>query len=211
MLQIRAADRTRGDGAAARRLGLGDCSFVVGFINARDEIAFTRNAKPVFKEKRVDLQRAWSETSFRMQQLRDNPECAQEEYDRILDAQDPGLSFQLTFEDKKYSDQYGKPNPESRFFASRASTARWRWRPRSRAPASRRWTCTCPTSSPGACTLDGFKGLAACGGFSYGDVLGGGQGWAKSILFNARARARVRGLLRRAATPSRSAPATAAR
>ncbi len=76
---------------------MADVSFVLGFLNSKDEIAFTRGAKPIFRETRVDLQRAWSETSFRMQQLRDNPDCAQEEYDRILDEQDPGLSFQLEF------------------------------------------------------------------------------------------------------------------
>ena len=62
----------------------------------------------------------------------------------------------------------------------------------------------------GRMTLAGFKGFAACGGFSYGDVLGAGEGWAKSILFNARARDEFEASSR-AATPSRSAPATAAR
>jgi phosphoribosylformylglycinamidine synthase len=85
-----------------REHGLFECSFMIGFINDRDEVAFTRNAKPVLKEKRVDLQRAWSETSFRMQQLRDNPDCAQEEYDRILDAGDPGLGVFLNFDVRNF-------------------------------------------------------------------------------------------------------------
>ncbi len=63
----------------------------------------------------------------------------------------------------------------------------------------------------GRVRLDEFRGLVACGGFSYGDVLGAGEGWAKSILFNARLRAGVRPLLRASATPSRSASATVAR
>ena len=58
-------------------------------MNEWDEIRVTRNAKRVLREKRVDLQRAWSETSYQMQAMRDNPSCAQQEFDRILDVTDP--------------------------------------------------------------------------------------------------------------------------
>ena len=102
VLQIRAADRARVMDVF-RSLDLGNVCHVVGHLNTRDEIAFMRNAKPLFKEKRVDLQRAWSETSFRMQQLRDNPECAQEEYDRILDAKRSGAVFSVDFRNKESS------------------------------------------------------------------------------------------------------------
>ena len=71
---------------------------MIGAPNERDEIRLVRNAQAVLAEKRVELQRAWSEVTYRMQALRDNPECAQEEYDRILDAGDPGLSAPLTFD-----------------------------------------------------------------------------------------------------------------
>ena len=69
--------------------GLRDISFIIGGINDEDEIRILRNNKPVFSEKRVDLHRAWSETTYQMQKLRDNPQCAQQEYDRILDTDDP--------------------------------------------------------------------------------------------------------------------------
>src|SRR5689334_10283494 len=94
VLQVRAAERTRVMDEL-RRHGLGEVAFPIGSPNDRDEIVFTRTARPVLKEKRVELQRAWSETSFLMQQLRDNPDCAKEEYDRTLDASDPGLSFAI--------------------------------------------------------------------------------------------------------------------
>src|SRR4029079_16647326 len=97
VLQVRAADRTRVMDEL-RRHGLGELAVLIGSPNGRDEIVFTRSARPVLKEKRVDLQRAWSETTFLMQQLRDNPECAKEDYDRVLDDSDPGLSLQLGFE-----------------------------------------------------------------------------------------------------------------
>ena len=67
----------------SRLAGAGLYATVVGAPNARDEIRLVRNAKPVLAERRVDLQRAWSEVSYRMQRLRDNPECAQEEFDRV--------------------------------------------------------------------------------------------------------------------------------
>ena len=70
----------------------------VGTLNEWDEIRITRNAKRVLREKRVDLQRAWSETSYQMQTMRDNPSCAQQEFDRILDLADPGLTPKLTFD-----------------------------------------------------------------------------------------------------------------
>jgi phosphoribosylformylglycinamidine synthase len=78
--------------------GLRDLSFIIGSVDGGDEIRFLRNNKPVFSERRVDLHRAWSETTYQMQKLRDNPECAQQEYDRILDVGDPGLHAQLSFD-----------------------------------------------------------------------------------------------------------------
>src|SRR5688572_4465180 len=100
VLQVRAADRAKVM-AALREAGLDACSHVIGEINPRDEVRITRNARTVFSAKRDQLQRAWSETSWRMQTLRDNPDCAREEYDRILDAGDPGLSVSLSFSPKQ--------------------------------------------------------------------------------------------------------------
>src|SRR5690606_10331736 len=78
------------------KAGLGHACYVLGALNQRDEICFMHNHQPVFQEKRVALQRAWSETTFEMQRLRDHPQCAQQEYDQILDAADPGLHVRLT-------------------------------------------------------------------------------------------------------------------
>jgi phosphoribosylformylglycinamidine synthase len=188
LLQVRAADRARVMDTL-RAAGVGDYAHIVGQLNTRDEIRITRNAKPVLVEKRVDLQRAWSETSFRMQALRDNPQCAQEEFDRVLDVSDPGLAFALTYD----------PAAEAPYASTRA-------RPRLAVLREQGVNSQVEMAAAfyragfepvdvhmsdilaGRATLASFKGLAACGGFSYGDVLGGGQGWAKSILYNARAR-----------------------
>jgi phosphoribosylformylglycinamidine synthase len=185
VIQIRAADRSRVLDLL-RSLNLADLAHVIGHINPRNEIAFTRNAKPVFKEKRVDLQRAWSETSFRMQQLRDNPECAQQEYDRILDTKDPGLSVQLNFKIEKT--HKGNTRPRVAILREQGVNSQTEMAAAFTRAGFEAVDVHMSDVIAGRTALAGFKGLVACGGFSYGDVLGGGQGWAKSILFNARAR-----------------------
>ena len=141
------------------------------------------------------LRRCWSETTYRMQALRDNPVCAREEYDNGLDETDPGLRFRLTF------DPEGEPEPlkarETRVTRGARAVA-----PRmailreqgvnghiemAAAFAKAGFACTDVHMSDliaGRVKLDDFKGLVACGGFSYGDVLGAGSGWARSILYN---------------------------
>jgi phosphoribosylformylglycinamidine synthase len=149
------------------------------------------DGRVVFRASRVALQRIWSETTWQIQSLRDNPLCAQEEYDRILDVDDPGLSPVLTFDP---ADDVAAP------FLSRGA------RPpvailrdegvngqiEMAAAFDRAGFTACDVHMSdlmaGRLSLARFRGFAACGGFSYGDVLGGGEGWAKSILFNDRAR-----------------------
>src|SRR6185369_10418767 len=185
VIQIRAAERTQVMDLL-RSFGLGDVSFVVGFLNTKDEVAFTRGAKPVFREARADLQRAWSETSFRMQQLRDNPQCAQEEYDRILDTKDPGISFQLGFEIR--NTYKGTSKPRIAVLREQGVNSQVEMAAAFTRAGFEAVDVHMSDVIAGRVQLAGYRGLAVCGGFSYGDVLGGGQGWAKSILFNARAR-----------------------
>ena len=133
------------------------------------------------------LRRAWSETTYRMQALRDNPVCAKEEYDNGLDETDPGLNFKLTY------------NPDDKAFKAKASM-----KPKmcilreqgvnghiemAAAFSLAGFDCQDVHMSDlisGKVDLADFKGLVACGGFSYGDVLGAGSGWARSILYNDR-------------------------
>jgi phosphoribosylformylglycinamidine synthase len=186
VFQIRAADRTKVMDAL-RKAGLGEGSHPIGTLNTRDEIRFTRNAKPVFSEKRVDLQRAWSETTFRMQQLRDNPECAQEEYDRILDVADPGLSIALTYDPKEVFVNTGA-SPRIAILREQGVNGQVEMAAAFHRAGFEAVDVHMSDLISGRLSLSSFKGYSACGGFSYGDVLGGGQGWAKSILFNSRAR-----------------------
>ena len=198
VLQVRAADRTKVMDVL-RAHGLGDHSHVLGLLNERDDLTFTRGGRPLFREKRADLQRAWSETSYRMQQLRDNPECAQQEYDRILDAADPGLSFQLGFRIEPFAIG-GKARPRVAVLREQGVNSQVEMAAAFDRAGFEAVDVHMSDVIAGRASLAGAKGLAICGGFSYGDVLGGGQGWAKSILYHARARAEFEAFFRRADT-----------
>jgi len=176
-------------------VGLQNMSFIIGQPNTSDELRLMRNNRPVFTEKRVDLQRAWSETTYHMQKLRDNPACAQQEFDRILDQNDPGLQVELSFDPE---DNIVAPLVRRKIRRSvRPTIAILREQGvnghvEMAAAFDRAGFAAIDVHMSdiisGKITLSDFKGLAACGGFSYGDVLGAGEGWAKSILFNPRAR-----------------------
>jgi phosphoribosylformylglycinamidine synthase len=186
VLQVKAANRSKVMDAL-RKAGLGAATHIIGTLNDRDEIRFTRSAKPLFAEKRVDLQRAWSETTYLMQKLRDNPECAQEEYDRILDAGDPGLSIALTFDPQDVFVNTGA-SPRVAILREQGVNGQVEMGAAFTRAGFEAVDVHMSDLISGRVSLSSFKGYAACGGFSYGDVLGGGQGWAKSILFNAKAR-----------------------
>ena len=126
-----------------------------------------------------------------MQQLRDNPECARQEFDRILDAADPGLHAQLTFDpDENIAAPYVGTGARPKVAILREQGVNGQIE---MAAAFDRATFEAVDVHMSDLlwddlSLEGFRGLAACGGFSYGDVLGAGEGWAKSILLNSRAR-----------------------
>jgi len=191
LLQIRASERSRVMDLL-RAHGLGACSHVVGQPNARDEIRITRNGRAVFAEPRIALQRAWSETTWRMQALRDNPGCAQEEYDRVLDAKDPGIHFAPSFdpaEDVAAPYLARGARPRIAVLREQGVNSQVEMAMAFARAGFEAVDVHMTDILAGRIDLAGFRGAVACGGFSYGDVLGAGQGWAKSILFNARARA----------------------
>ncbi len=186
VLQIRREDRSAVM-QTLRDAGLSACTHIVGTTNTADEVRIWRNAKLVFSAGRSELQRTWSETSFQIARLRDDPVCAQEEFDALLDADNPGLSVHLTFA------------PVAPFVATAARPKIAVLREQGvnghveMAAAFERAGFTpydvhMSDLQAGRVHLAEFKGLVTCGGFSYGDVLGAGQGWAKSVLFNNRLR-----------------------
>ena len=135
------------------------------------------------------LRRCWSETTYRMQALRDNPVCAKEEYDNALDANDPGLNYKLTFDpDESLTPARNFAKPRMAILREQGVNGHIEM---AAAFALAGFDCTDVHMSDliaGRVNLADFNGLVACGGFSYGDVLGAGSGWARSILFNDRLR-----------------------
>jgi len=133
------------------------------------------------------LRRCWSETTYRMQALRDNPVCAREEYDNGLDERDPGLNYKLTY-DPDCGGTKATVSPRMAILREQGVNGHIEM---AAAFALAGFDCQDVHMSDlieGRVDLKDFQGLVACGGFSYGDVLGAGSGWARSILFNDRLR-----------------------
>ncbi|MBF1165691.1 MAG: phosphoribosylformylglycinamidine synthase subunit PurQ, partial [Dechloromonas agitata] len=184
LIQVKRDDRSTVT-AALREAGL--AYHFVGMLNEWDEIRVIRNAKKLLREKRVDLQRAWSETSYQMQAMRDNPSCAQQEYDRILDTSDPGLSPKLTFDPQDdFTKVYLQLGAKPRMAILREQGVNSHYEMAAAFDRAGFASVDVHMSDilAGRVNLKDFKGLVACGGFSYGDVLGAGQGWAKTILMH---------------------------
>ncbi len=176
---------------ALKQSGLGRYAHVIGTVTNDDLVSISHRGKEIFYDARVNLHRTWSETTFCMQSLRDNPACAREEYDRLLDYKDPGLSAQLTFDpDDKIAAPYIAKGERPRMAILREQGVNGQTE---MAAAFDRAgfsviDVTMTDILAGRVSLKDFKGYVACGGFSFGDVLGAGEGWAKSILYNSRAR-----------------------
>ncbi len=171
--------------------GLGKHSFVIGTLNEEDRIVVTHDRMELLNEARIDLQRAWAETSYRMQSLRDNPECAQEEFDTLLDGDDPGLHAELSFdieEDIAAPFIAGGKRPRVAVLREQGVNGQVEMAAAFDRAGFAAVDVHMSDVIAGRVSLKDFTGMVACGGFSYGDVLGAGEGWAKSILFNPRAR-----------------------
>lgn len=169
--------------------GLGDCIYYLGSISPDDNLTVYQKNDCVFCASRTELQQAWSEVSWQIARLRDNPACADSEYNLITDRSDRGLVMSATFDPEEqiiapYVNTGVKPkvailreqgvnsqNEMASAFIQAGFDAR---------------DVHMTDLLEGRVNLAEFVGLAACGGFSYGDVLGAGGGWAKTILHNYR-------------------------
>jgi phosphoribosylformylglycinamidine synthase len=152
---------------------------------------FIVNGRPVLAAKRSALHRAWSEVTHRIQRLRDNPRCADEEYDRLLDEADPGLNAVLSFDAvRDVAAPFIATGVRPRVAILREQGVNGQQEMAASFDRAGFEAVDVHMSDiiAGRASLADFQGFAGCGGFSYGDVLGAGEGWAKSILFNARAR-----------------------
>jgi phosphoribosylformylglycinamidine synthase len=186
VIQVRDADAARLE-AVLRRHGLEAFARRVASITDSDAIIINAAGATVFSSSRTALLRAWSELSFRMQALRDNPETAAEAWRAQLDPEDPGLSPLLTF-DPAPPASTPKRRPRVAILREQGVNSQLEMAAAFGRAGFDAVDVHMTDVLSGRRSLREFAGLAACGGFSYGDVLGAGGGWAKSILFNARAR-----------------------
>jgi phosphoribosylformylglycinamidine synthase len=184
VVQIRRCDRSA-VGTILNGAGL-DYHFI-GEPNDKDEIRFRRNARLVLSSPRTDWLRAWSEVGYQIARLRDDAECVQEELNTLADADDPGLSVNFAFdlhEDVAAPYIMTGVRPKMAFLREQGVNSELEMAAVFTRAGFEAVDVHMSDLQSGRHDLAQFRGLVACGGFSYGDVLGAGQGWAKSILFN---------------------------
>jgi phosphoribosylformylglycinamidine synthase len=163
----------------------------IGSLNDTDQIVFKQNGQVVLENSRVFYRQAWAQTTLHMQKLRDNPSCAEQEYAAKADTKDPGLHAHLSFDvTEDVAAPYILKGVAPRIAILREQGVNSHVEMAAAFDRAGFSAVDVHMSDllSGKQSLDTFKGLVACGGFSYGDVLGAGEGWAKSILFNHQAR-----------------------
>ena len=190
VLQVRAVDAPHVLGVIDA-CGVQRCSAVIGRpLPGSDRIRFTAGTTRI-DESWEALKREWSETSFRMRELRDDPQCAREEFEAATAFVAPPLVVDLSFdarEDVAAPFVARGARPRIAVLREQGVNSQSEMAAVFHRAGFEAHDLHMTDLIAGRATLEGFHGLVACGGFSYGDVLGAGEGWAKSILFNPRLR-----------------------
>jgi phosphoribosylformylglycinamidine synthase len=190
VLQVRKADAAL-VGECFARHDLADAVSVCGRPVANNDIAIRANGQVLFAEKRTILRGIWSQTTLAMQSLRDDPACAAEEQESRCDGDDPGLIMRSSFDpqaDVAAPFVARSARPRVAILREQGVNGQIEMAAAFHRAGFEAVDVHMSDILAGRVALAAFRGLAACGGFSYGDVLGAGEGWAKSILYSARAR-----------------------
>lgn len=171
--------------------GLEVCSHVIGEVEASDRLLITRGEEVLIERSRTELRTIWAEMTHKMQALRDNSACADQEFAAKQDNRDPGLNASLTYD--VLSDVAAPyiakgARPKMAILREQGVNSHVEMAAAFDRAGFDAVDVHMSDILTGQMVLDAYQGLVACGGFSYGDVLGAGEGWAKSILFNAQAR-----------------------
>jgi len=186
VLQVPAAQRDAAIGVL-RAHGLSAHSHVIGKPNDRGVVEVWRDAKAVLSKPLHELQQAWDDTSWRIAKLRDNPACADSEHALAGQAGDPGLHVALTFdpEEDVAAPFLNLARPKVAILREQGVNSHVEMSYAMAQGGFDTYDVHMSDLHSGRVTLDQFKGFVACGGFSYGDTLGAGEGWARSVMFNA--------------------------
>lgn len=192
VIQIKQAHRESVDSLLANS-GLEGCIHEIGCLNDSNEINFSFDNGLIYSEPRAKLQQVWSEVSYRMQSLRDNTDCADQEFERIADSTDSGLFAAPTFDINDnvainlITATPAEKRPKVAILREQGVNGQIEMAAAFDKAGFEAVDVHMTDILSGLVSLAQFKGLVACGGFSYGDVLGAGGGWAKTILFNKQA------------------------
>ena len=164
---------------------LGKHAYGIGHPTKKQNITIRDKDEIVYENSRAELELMWSETSYQLQKLRDNPECAEQEHKAIKNNDDPGLSASeaIKLPVKRYTSK-----PQVAIFREQGVNGQVEMAAAFDKVGFSSFDVHLNDIVTGRVSLDDFSGLVACGGFSYGDVLGAGEGWAKTILFNSELR-----------------------
>jgi len=186
VMQIRTADRADLE-ARLEQSGLAAFAYKMGCLRDDNQLVIAQNGQVIYQESRATLRQLWSETSFRMQNLRDNPICAAQEHEIRQDLNNPGLSPIVTFDSNlDISAPYIKKGirPAVAILREQGVNGQVEMAAAFHQAGFESVDVHMSDLIKGDVSLDEFHGLIACGGFSYGDVLGAGEGWAKSIRYH---------------------------
>jgi len=190
VIQIAAADRALVEQVFADN-GLTDCVHYLGSAQEGDRFVITSGDSAVYSESRTTLRTWWAETTWQMQRLRDNPASADQEHAAKKNDLDPGLNVMLTFQPQE---DIAAPfiatgaRPKVAVLREQGVNSHVEMAAAFHRAGFNAVDVHMSDLLTGQRGLADFQALVACGGFSYGDVLGAGEGWAKSILFNSRVR-----------------------
>ncbi len=190
VVQIRTAD-AQAVRQVIERHGLARFTAAIGRVTSADRLVIRAGGKVVLDESRTSVRRAWSETSFRMVELRDNPQCAREQFAAAVEPNDPGLNVRLTYQ---LQEDIAAPyiakgaRPKVAILREQGVNSHVEMAAAFHRAGFTAYDVHMTDLFERRFDLDDFRGLVVCGGFSYGDVLGAGEGWAKSILFHSRLR-----------------------
>ena len=187
VLQVPAAQRDAAIGVL-RTHGLSAHSHVIGKPNDRAVVEVWRDAKSVFSKPLAELQQAWGDTSWRIARLRDNPTCADSEHALAGEAGDPGLHVALTFDpaENVAAPYLNLARPKVAILREQGVNSHVEMSYAMSLGGFDTYDVHMSDLHSGRVALEQFKGFVACGGFSYGDTLGAGEGWARSVMFNPR-------------------------
>ncbi len=176
--------------AAIEAAGLAEATRTIATLNDQDQIIITQGGETLFNESRASLQSLWSKTSYEVAKLRDNPDCAKSEFDSVSE-NTTGLVFDTQFDiNEAVAAPYISRGARPKMAILREQGVNGQIEMAAAFDKAGFEAIDVHMSDilSGRLSLEEFKGMVACGGFSYGDVLGAGRGWASSILYNARAK-----------------------